>query len=307
MSAQGGGPAIPGVVLPTIYETGVSPFAPQHASVKTATSNAGIDATIDLDGVTFTQVPGTNFATDASGTATLSTSAKYADGSDVPGETGAGSSFLGAATFTPPPGGTANTGDYFQVIRNEGDDFFFVRHQNGSQNPQTELADIGIYYGGTFASAATIDAKTGSATYSKDDGATVFITTGSTLASGGDSSSTYDESDVTLTANFNTDTVSGRITLGGGADAAPGDLLLEGATISGADFSGGTVRVVNVGTNTTATGASLSRSGFVGSFMGADGDVAAGVLQASGTLNDLDDGIGAENAIITGHFSADEN
>lgn len=173
------------------------------------------------------------------------------------------------------------------------------QHSGGS-DVRLAQETVGIYYGGDFAPASALTGKT-TATYSRKagthDAGVVRITTGSGLA---DASPTLYKGDVSLTADFNTARVNGRID---NIDRIAGmgrtnfDVVLEDATISGVHYDNGKVRLVQTGTNTDT--ATIGNSAFIGSFMGKDAERTAGVFQATGQMD-------GKQAFVSGRFAADE-
>lgn len=292
--AENGMPSVPGV--PTLYETPTADFTSDDTPV-TRTASA-IAASLLLEGPQAT-----------GGKATISTSAKFANGQDVAGTNGAWGQTIPTADGDTETyylrTGDASPGDKIRIVSRDEDgdskdDFFAVDQHSGGADVRLAQETVGIYYGGDFAPASALTGKT-TATYSRKagthDAGVVRITTGSGLA---DASPTLYKGDVSLTADFNTARVNGRID---NIDRIAGmgrtnfDVVLEDATISGVHYDNGKVRLVQTGTNTDT--ATIGNSAFIGSFMGKDAERTAGVFQATGQMD-------GKQAFVSGRFAADE-
>lgn len=199
----------------------------------------------------------------------------------------------------------SNPGDKVRVVSRDvdsdgTDDFFAVDQHNGGANVMDAEETVGIYYGGNFAPESALSGKT-TATYSRSAGsqdAGFFrVSKGAGLANV--DPSTY-KGDVTINADFTTGKVNGSITntqLFAGTNDDDIDIKLENADIDGVHYSGGTVRIVDEGTDNDA--ATLSSSAFIGSFMGDNAESTSGVFQGAGTMD-------SSRMMISGRFSADE-
>jgi len=283
-------PPVPGA--PTIYETASYPYLDTGPNATATTPTA----VLDLQNVTLTGTPGSQF--DGSGTGTFTVSG----GPSV--NNAQASSFLLQAAFVEAGGNPQTSGNQFTLtaedLDSDGtDDFFMVQLGVGTTNTFPSRSSTGAFYGGTFTPSAAVQ-QTNTATYSRTDGAIVSTVRGTSIAGGQDTDASV-RADVTLTADFDAGTVSGQLSGVGKSGSAAGpttttNILLDGATISGNQFTGGTARMVNGATDVFDAGAS---SDFSGSFMGANGEAAAGAAYITGT-------IGGDTSAATAVFVGDK-
>lgn len=292
--AENGMPKVPG--MPTLYEMPTGYFTSDDTPA--TRTNSAITASLELEG-----------GMADGGEATISTKAKFADGKSVPGTTGVWAGTIPNAdghsetTYIRP--GEVSPGDQIRVISSDQDedgtdDFFAVDQHSGGADVRAAQETVAIYYGGDFAPQSALTGKT-TATYSRkagsQDAGVVRITTGSGMV---DSDLTIYKGDVSLTADFGTAKVNGRID---NIDSIAGmgrtnfDVVLENATISGVHYDNGKVRLVQAGTNTET--ATINNSAFIGSFMGKDAERTAGVFQATGQID-------GRQTFVSGRFAADE-
>jgi len=265
---------VPGA--PTIYESSPYPFIDTGPNQTTAQTTA----VLDLQNVTLDSVTGNQFQ--ANGTGSLNVSG-------APGVSNAdGSSFLGQAIFADNNPNPATAGDQFSLLAedldNDGtDDFFMVQLGAGTLSSFSDRSTSGVFYGGTYTPTSALQSG-GTATYTRVDGALVNTVRGTSIAAGQDVDATV-RADVSLTADFDAGTVSGRLSGVGRTGGADGvglntDIVLSGATINGSDFTGGTARMVEGGNSVYSGGA----SSFNGSFMGSGGEAAAGTALITGNI-----------------------
>jgi len=266
-------------------------------TMTTRTASTGINASLEVSNP---QV--------MNGNATLTTNGNFLNGNavgDTAGESGTvitnADGDLQGEYFA----GASNPGDKVRVVSRDvdsdgTDDFFAVDQHNGGNNVLAAEETVGIYYGGNFAPESALSGKT-TATYSRSkdsqDAGFFRISKGAGLANV--DPSTY-KGDVTINADFTTGKVNGSITntqLFAGTNDDDIDIKLENADIDGVHYGGGTVRIVDEGTNNDA--ATLSSSGFIGSFMGDNAESTSGVFQGAGTMD-------SSRMMISGRFSADE-
>ena len=295
---------VPGA--PTIYESGFGGVFNyggynSFANIDAAQSGAVVEGT-----ATFTN------AGAAGATLNLQPGGTYVGGAAI-------TAFNGTAGSAPLPGRGQGTNQRYDQsggtpissaavsldsIGTGGFDLAKIDLQTNQTNPTERYEEIGIYYGGTFASQAAVDAipRTGSNTASFNR-----VANGSSADAGlfsvspldgiaGEDAEIY-RGDVNLNLDFATNTVSGGIVnirqadAGIGAAAKQFQLRYTGGTISGTNIGGGTLRVTNAAGTTLDQ---ISASAVAGSFMGTNAETLTGVFQAQGSTSALAGSIGQD-------------
>ena len=192
-------------------------------------------------------------------------------------------------------------------------------------NSTAQFEEVGIYYGGTFADQAAVDAlraaNPAGLTFSRVAGTTpddAALFSVSTLNGRASTTGEIYQGDIFVLVNFNLNSVTAEIDnvreadAGVGAAIQPFKFEIADAALSGTTITGGMIQVRSANTNSGLNMDTITTGAMDAAFMGANGDFVTGVFQGVGTTGTSADSIGTTLGVapgtpifINGRFTTD--